>query len=477
MNFKKLSWIAVTSIFVVTVLSWAATPITNGDVFMYLAMGRHFLEVNFFPQQDPFLALPLAAGFHFHHEWLSYVFFYEIYKLAGLTGLIVAKMILFFSVLAMPMLVAKKLQTLNFRTLGLLVLAVLVAAARIGERAYLFSDIFTVLLLGLLLIYDQRKDQRWLYSLPFVFLAWVQFHPGFPVGLLILSVFAALKIFSLEKPQRKVLLIVTVASYLVCLINPLGLRGFLYPFQIFFSADWNIYRQINSEWMPLLASPYVAGLAKLSLLILGVLSLLTSILQIRRRNYFPLIVTMILGYLSWSSMRFISIAPFCFILILVAHPLKLSLRLIQAAGITSVTAVLALALYVAQFENQGFTFLVSDQQKVKAPMKAIGQLGTLAPGTVFAEWDWNSVICWMTEGRHKVVVHGHIDQPAFAVQNFLSITQSKADFQRIVEANKIRYFLLSPETLQNPQSELSKNLMSTPWKVLYQDAEAVLIGL
>ncbi len=109
-------------------------------------------------------------------------------------------------------------------------------------------------------------------------------------------------------------------------------------------------------------------------------------------------------------------------------------------------------------------------------MKAFETLTNLPPGTVFAEWDWNSVICWIANEKHKVVVHGHIDRPEFAVLNFLSITRSSEDFDRIVETNQIKYFLLAPETLSDSNSILAKRLAIAPWQRIYQDSKAILFS-
>jgi hypothetical protein len=473
---SSLLLILFTILFFVALLNWTVTPIQNGDLFMYLSMGKYFLTQNFYPTQDPFLFIQ-GGGNHFHHEWLSYLFYYNVESIWGLNAVIVVRMLFYGVLFSIPIWLAIKRKTFSYRTLGLLVLAIVSIATRVGDRAFFFSDLFTVMLVSLLFVFDDIKNPKYLAFIPLIFLAWVQFHPGFPLGLLIFSAYGCAKIASLPSNLRKWLAGSVCSSYLVCLINPLGLAGFWYPFQTFFSSDWNIYRQINSEWIPLLSSPYVADFSKWTVGFLFLTSLVASFLEARKKNVFPIIVTVILGYLVFSSMRFISIAPLVFSLICIAYPITHYLirvkYLKEAFGFGSLMAVIVLVIHVSQFKNQGFSMFFNDLPRVNAPMKAIQQLNSLEPGTVFAEWDWNSIICWATNGRNKVVVHGHVDQPRFAVENFYSLGLSVKDFDRIVDANQVRYFLLKLETL-NTNSNISARLLNPPWRVIYKENEAIL---
>lgn len=462
-------------LFFFTIASWSAVMINTGDVFMYIAMARHFIENSFYLSNDPFLYLSSAIEPHFHHQWLSYFYFYLFNEFMGLTGLILAKIVLVLTLFAIPVWFAKKTNKLSFGTFGILALALIVMVTRIGERAYLFSDLFTVLTMAILLIFDQTRARKILFLLPIIFLAWVQFHPGFPVGLMFVSLYLILRLSVANSTERKTLLICTCLSYVVCSINPLGFDGFAYPFKIFFSSEWDIYRQFNSEWAPFLSSDVIPREAKIVFGFLFLLTFISSVRQAMLKNFFPLSITLAMGYLTWSSMRFTSTSPLVLSLLLIttSQPLRTERKLI---AVFSVLVVLLLSSYVYQFDNQGFKFLLSDKSKANYPMKAFEMLTNLPPATVFAEWDWNSVICWVDNGKHKVVVHGHIDRPVFAVQNFLSITRSPEDFDRIVETNQIKYFLLAPETLNDSNSVLVKRLANAPWKRIYQDSKAILFS-
>jgi hypothetical protein len=469
--------ILFTIILMATILNWIVTPIQTGDLFMYLSMGKYFLTQNFYPAQDPFLFIQ-GGGNHFHHEWLSYVFYYVVEKAGGLNAIIVARVALYALLFSIPIWFALKRDNFNYRTLGLLVLAVVSMATRVGDRSFFFSDLFTALLITLLFLVDQQKERKYLFLLPLIFLAWVQFHPGFPLGLLILSVYFVFNLFRLDRDILKWLFASISLSYLVCILNPLGFSGFLYPFEIFFSKDWNIYREINSEWVPLFSSS-VADFAKGTTFILFLLSLGSSLFELRKRNFFPFFVTLVFAYLTYSSMRFISIAPLVFALISVAYPMLPHLKriryLVGISGVASLVGVAILAFHVSKFDGQGVSFLFSEASRVKAPMQMFEGLKSLEPGTIFAEWDWNSIICFVSDGRHKVVVHGHIDQPRFAVDNFYNLGLSVKEFDQIVETNQVRYFLLKLDTL-NSNSIIATKLLNPPWKVVFKENDAVLFA-
>ncbi len=472
---KKIVLLAVGTLFFITLASWSAVIINNGDVFMYMAMARYFLKNAFYFANDPFLFLNNVFEPHFHHQWLAYFYFFFFNQYWGLTGLIFSKIFLIVVIFVVPVWFAKSINKLSISTFGLLALALIVMAARIGERAFLFSDLFTVLVLSILLIFDQTRKQKVLFLLPPIFLAWIQLHPGFPIGLMFVSLYLLLRYSVASRTEQKIILSCTIMSYLICIVNPLGVAGFLYPFKIFFSSEWDIYRQINSEWVPLFSSTSIPLESKIVFVIIFSMALISSIRQALSKNIFPISIALAMGYLTWSSMRFTSMSPLVLSILLIAtsQPLQTERKAIAAF---SIFVVLLLGGYVYHFDNQGISYLFSDKPKANYPMKAFETLANLPPATVFAEWDWNSVICWVVNGRHKVVVHGHIDRPAFAVQNFLSINRSPEDFDRIVETNQVKYFLLAPETISDSSSILAKRLSNPPWTRIYQDSQAILFS-
>jgi hypothetical protein len=140
---SSLLLILFTILFFVALLNWTVTPIQNGDLFMYLSMGKYFLTQNFYPTQDPFLFIQ-GGGNHFHHEWLSYLFYYNVESIWGLNAVIVVRMLFYGVLFSIPIWLAIKRKTFSYRTLGLLVLAIVSIATRVGDRAFFFSDLFTV---------------------------------------------------------------------------------------------------------------------------------------------------------------------------------------------------------------------------------------------------------------------------------------------------------------------------------------------
>ncbi len=476
MTQRSIVFIALTLWLAYLCLAFAATPVEGGDVFMYLALGRYFFaNGGAFPPSDPFVFPPGSAPWHVAHEWLSYLIYYGLYKWLGFVGLILFKMGLALVAFSLPLYFGLKKNRRSLFLILICTLAMIGGAPRIAEKAAFFSDICMAAVLGLLLLYNgERQKWRWLIPMPVIFLVWVQLHPGFPLGLMLMGIFLCTR----GRFQRE-LWWISVLSVAACLLNPLGIAGFIYPFQKFLAPEWHIYRQLNQEWMPTLSAPQISLVSKVALLLLALWSAVTALLAFQRKNFFPLAAVVMLAWLGFSSGRFTLPASLGFAVLLATSEGRASESLLRFQwGHWLLAAIVALPLWflTAQVaQKEGLALLWSDQVKTSRdfPLAAIQALNQQPEGTVFAEFDWNSVICFASDERHPVVVHGHVDSPNYVLQTFLAIAQSDRQFSALVKAKNIRYFLLAPSTLSDATSVLSRALSG--WTVVFRDDHSVLL--
>ncbi|MBK9323282.1 MAG: hypothetical protein IPM97_10130 [Bdellovibrionaceae bacterium] len=229
------------------VVSLSLFPIQSEDLFMYLALAREYFENGRFPVRDPFL-LADTNSWTIMHQWLSYFIFYGLYLLGGYSAIIMAKVGFIISILSFPLFWLRK----NWAVVFFWGLSVLVGSLamsfRLVERTSLFSDVFVTLTLGIL-IKEVESPKRWKYLLPAIFLLWVNLHPGFPTGWVLcgLALVASAKKWRTKEFWH--LAFVSIGSVLVCLVNPRGLQGALYPF-VFSQQEGKLFRKLYYEWFP-----------------------------------------------------------------------------------------------------------------------------------------------------------------------------------------------------------------------------------
>lgn len=230
-------------------------PLGDPDVFIHLREGKFYAENGIATVNDPFAYTrqdqPLKQS-----EWLFQAGLYFVWKIGGYNLLILLKALLI---------------TLAFSLVGILVyrrwpkveiaglimgLAVVLPIAIMDpllrffqERPYIMTFIFIPLLLLLLDYYvskNKEKEQairKWLYTLPFLTIVWVNLHPGFIVTFIFLFahiVEEGWRYYTESKELNKKrlinLLIVTSAVFLCGAINPMGFAIYPYIFKTTFSG-------------------------------------------------------------------------------------------------------------------------------------------------------------------------------------------------------------------------------------------------
>ena len=228
-------------------LSFTFFAIQSGDVLMYLALARDFLLQGKWPTHDIYLYSLPNAELHIEHEYLSYLIFHVAWWLGDLAGLIVLKVMLLAVLFVLPLREPPRAQATSPLWIFMWTLAVLAASFRFIERSSQFSDIFTLLLMQWLLHQD-RISRGFILKTGALFLVWAQLHPGFPMGVILLGMWAAWH--SRRTPGfigRKILWLLAPVALLA--VNPLGLEGALYPVR-FALNEASVFKHFNFEWFP-----------------------------------------------------------------------------------------------------------------------------------------------------------------------------------------------------------------------------------
>lgn len=228
-------------------------------------LGRHLMTGDIILQT---LSVPKTNLFSYtypnfpfiNHHWLSEVFYSIFFDKIGFNGLLVLNtslILLSFGLIISS--IYKKVSALILLFCSLLYLPILFE--RTDVRPESFSFLF--LSLFIVILYKFRdKFTKWILILPFLELLWVNMHIYFPIGIAVLFLFLidaiapALQNFyqdfdshQIPKPVHKdkilTLLLILIASTLLTLINPNGLKGALYPFEVFQNYGYSIQENQN----------------------------------------------------------------------------------------------------------------------------------------------------------------------------------------------------------------------------------------
>jgi hypothetical protein len=227
------------------ILAFALHTLVAYDIWWQLKTGE-WIITHGFPDTDPFsYAFPDQPWIEL--RWLFTVAAYGLFRVGGVNLLIVGKAIVLLA--AFWLMGWSRPRTPRW----LLVLALLLTLAAAHSRFFVRPELITYLFLPLFLVclfrYRQNGQVGWLMPLPLVQVIWTNSHTLFILGPVLVWLFVlgegvglALRP-RLQKRVTRGQLPVTSAGWqrvgitaalvtLVCFLNPYGVQGVLFPFQL-----------------------------------------------------------------------------------------------------------------------------------------------------------------------------------------------------------------------------------------------------
>lgn len=295
--------------------------IKNGEVVLSGDFG--ILETNFYSYTEP--NFPVV-----NHHWGSGVIFYIIWKIAGFAGLSFFYFALSLVIFYLFFRIAQKESGFAIAVF-LSVLVIPLIAQRTEIRPEIFSYFFLALFFWILWHWDKgRLKTKWLFVLPLLEILWVNTHIYFIFGPVLVGLFLIDRVGSLWFKKRPIKASKNIALalglvVLGALANPFGLKGLIYPFNIFREYGYRIIEN-QSVWflenLGIISNPNL-GLYKLIFTIL-VLSFVILLIKNRKRfSFVYFILAIIWSVLGWLAIRNFTIFGF-FVLPLIAYNLKKS---------------------------------------------------------------------------------------------------------------------------------------------------------
>ncbi|MFH1461094.1 MAG: hypothetical protein ABIF84_01600 [Patescibacteria group bacterium] len=298
----------------------------NGELILNGQFG--ILKTNFYSYTEP--DYPMV-----NHHWGSGVIFYLIWKAFGFTGLSLFHLIVSLIIFYLFFRIAWRESNFKIAFLAALLLIPLMAA-RTEIRPEIFSYLFIALFFWIL--WHWRKGEikdKWLWLLPILEIIWVNTHIYFIFGPALIGLFLVDRWISVKKINRKIGLCLILTG-LASLISPFGLKGLLYPFNIF--RDYG-YRIVENQSVWFLENwgwqhPNLT-LFELSFAVLAVSFILLLIKNRRNFSFIYFCSALVVSAMAWLAIRNFTLFGF-FALPIIAYQLKKALG--KRAGFKSIEA-------------------------------------------------------------------------------------------------------------------------------------------
>ncbi|MEW6534873.1 MAG: tetratricopeptide repeat protein [Candidatus Auribacterota bacterium] len=306
-----LSWI-LTLMFV---LGITMRPLTDFTIWTDLAIGKYIIKHFSVPSQEIFSFT--SPNFRYIDEnWLFQAVAFILYKAIGMSGLIIAKS-LFLTAVAVLMLILARRRRWNVAVAGFCITLIFY---QFHEKWLLRSQIIGVILMlcmiYTLMSYHASRKTRYLLPLPYIMFIWVNVHPSFILGIIILIFFTVSEYIkkairqqmafwfgpSLKWKNLLYLMGASILSILVVFLNPNGKDILSY------SIESNNASLLNTFHASFISER--VWLRQIPLLILPAITLLSMFFVPQRRTDSTHGILMIITFGACFAMKRYAIFPF-----------------------------------------------------------------------------------------------------------------------------------------------------------------------
>lgn len=448
------------------------------DLGRHLKMGQIMLTTHSVPKTNLFSYTYPDFPFINHH-WLSEVVFYLLSQTLGLQGLLVVMASL--AALSFVVLAGKTIAHHPLATLSVTVLFMAILGDRLDLRPEIFSYFFLSLFMVILYTYKERFS-NWIFLLPLIELLWVNMHIYFILGPFVLGLFLLDEVFvtfrshkTLRNRHIVTLLSIFVLTCLMTLLNPNGLSGALYPFNVFANYGYTI--EENQPLFLLLS----LGFSQASFLFFFLSVLLgLLLLTINRKQTKPLDWFLFLAFcvLAASAVRNFSLFVFALFILFVTYLADvgrlLTLPKRSAFAFYLLCFLVGCWLLISNISRNGFGF--------GTPTGASGGvhfvLAHHIPGPLFNNFDIGSYLDYALYPKQRVFVDGRPEAyPASFFHNmYIPMQENPAVFTQ-VENNYHFQSIFFAYTDQTPwaQQFVGQILHNSSWQLVYLDDTVMVL--
>lgn len=430
------------------------------DTWWHLRAGQWMVEHHQILTHDPF-SWTRSGGEWVNHSWLSQVGMYLLWTGFGFAGLNLLTAV--FVTLAFSFVYLQTEGSVYLRTF-VLMLAALSSAVYWWARPEIISFGLAAVFAYILGLYRWRGIDR-LWLLPPLMAVWVNVHGGYVIGLLLLAVTLAGQAGSrlcghrgtgvLDGTRFAWLALVGAACAAAVVVNPYGLRMFVYPLQ---TLSIGALRDDIHEWM----SPDFHAAESQGFVWLLLATFAAVGLSRRRIDLTDLLLVCAFAYLALLARRNIALFALIAPPILVRH---------TAAGLASVgerypafrtvtghpggadspraalnwallALILATTLAKASVPLLPSVNRAAIQQTM--PVGAVEYIRTSHPaGPMFNSYNWGGYLVWALTPGYPVYVDGRTDLYGDALlRQYVQIASGEDEWRAVFARDHIRLVVI-----------------------------------
>lgn len=457
-------------------LAWVVFPITNPDLFWHMSSARRMIETGALPDQDWLSSTRLGETW-INSQWAAHLIAWLLHGLGGMAALWAYKLTLLSGIALMV-----------WKILGLYRAPLIYRAASLSlfaasgmTWAGMRPEQYSVLGFAILFYWLERRrlenvsPSAWLF-IP-LFAVWVNLHPGFPYGLILLGLYAAAEIIESRKSWGASLLPHLAAAVAATMLQPSGPR--LYQVLFSHASDLDVISRHIKEWAGIRMDnpwhwPYWALLAA---------SFAAALAEVRRQKGIALAPLAALLYYAFSAARHARMSSFFGVLAapLAAHwamecgllPRQPEARHRRLAALLAVSAAafcLAVGLRLGCFRTT-FNDLFIPTQAVEYLAR---EKPRLAGKKLFNPWHWGGYIGWKLYPDFKVFQDGrYIFHPLLAEAQ--EGMENPRSWQEFLDRHQIEVALLEdrPILIQG-EPYFQVYMPSSRWELLHRDGKALI---
>jgi hypothetical protein len=177
---------AIYAIPIAVALRPVAVPEMDPDIWWHLRIGQWVCDHRAIPVTDPCsrygIDKPWVA-----YSWLYEVLVYRLYDWFGLAGIVLYRVVMSMAVVATLHRLIRRREPRFVVAAGLTGIAALAISPLFSERPWLFTMLFTILTLDVLLDWRDGRPTVLAWFLPLLFILWANLHIQFVYGLFLLG--------------------------------------------------------------------------------------------------------------------------------------------------------------------------------------------------------------------------------------------------------------------------------------------------
>jgi hypothetical protein len=387
--------IIVAALFALPAILCVHAAVTNDpDLWWHLRTGEWIVQHHAFPYVDTYASAPAGQPWA-AYSWLFEILIFKLFSRLGLVGIVTYTSGMMLAITAALHHLVRRSQCDFTASIFLTGIATITLVPLYTPRPWLFTLLFFILQLNILLHARKTGSVRELFLIPLMYVLWANIHIQFIDGLLVLGLACVESTlsFSLKKSWSRIPPLAAIAtlaaSLLATLINPYGFS--IYRIAHDLVAQTGVLDKINELKAIPFRSPTDYLLLALTMAAVAALA--------RKRRFLPFETALLIfaTVLSFRSLRDIWIVAVTACAILAAEiPARKNIRSPSSAFVAPIAIALAafvvfLSIRFMEVTNASLQTRLAEQM----PIEAIDVIkrGNYA-GPVFNTFNWGGILIW-----------------------------------------------------------------------------------